>query len=333
MSAASPAGRRSLGVALAILAIAVAPWLVPSYTAFELTYAGAYAIAILGLVILTGMCGQISLGHGSFLAIGGYTVAILGAAVRIPVWASIAVAALVCAAVGVALGLVALRLEGIYMALATFALAVTVPSILKRFKDLTGGVGGITLNSASVPAGLHGLLRPSALRITGPGCCWRRSSEFRYVLAGSRRTLLARAARQRDGRGGVRRQPADLQDAGLRVERRLRRDRGRDLAIATAYVSPDIYGFSLSLTLVIGAVLGGLDLLWGALIGGLLVEFLPLWTQKINAAAPSVVYGVALIVVMIVLPGGIAGAIGRIFRKAALRAPQTHNAEEAIACE
>ncbi|HMD02507.1 MAG TPA: branched-chain amino acid ABC transporter permease, partial [Candidatus Baltobacteraceae bacterium] len=88
---------------------------------------------------------------------------------------------------------------------------------------------------------------------------------------------------------------------------------GAILALATAYVSPDAYAFSLSLTLVIGAVLGGLETLWGALLGGLIVEFLPLWAQRVNAAAPAVVYGIALIAVMIVWPGGIAGALGAAF--------------------
>lgn len=89
---------------------------------------------------------------------------------------------------------------------------------------------------------------------------------------------------------------------------------GALIAIATAFVSPDTYGFTLSVTVLIGAVLGGLDSLWGALFGGLVVEFLPLVAQRINAAAPSVVYGVALIAVMLLMPGGIAGTLIRALR-------------------
>jgi branched-chain amino acid transport system permease protein len=89
---------------------------------------------------------------------------------------------------------------------------------------------------------------------------------------------------------------------------------GSLLAFATAYVSPDSYGFALSLTLLAGAVLGGLDTIYGALAGGIVIEFLPLWAQKIGPAAPSVVYGIALILVMIFMPVGIAGAIQRIQR-------------------
>jgi len=314
--------RAAWTTALVILLMAILPWLVPSYTAFELTYAAAYAIAIMGLIILTGMCGQISLGHGAFLAIGGYAVAILGQRFGAPVWVSLAAAALACALVGVALGLVALRLEGVYMALATFALAVTVPSILKRFKDFTGGVGGITLNTVGVPAPLHALLTPErwtyywtwALLAVLFGVSW-------FILQGRIGRSL-RALRDNETAAvafGV--NPQIYKTLAFAWSAGYAGIAGGILALATAYVSPDIYGFALSLTLVIGAVLGGLDLLWGALIGGVLVEFLPLWTQKINNAAPSVVYGVALIVVMIVLPGGIAGAIRRIFRKTALRTP------------
>jgi len=98
---------------------------------------------------------------------------------------------------------------------------------------------------------------------------------------------------------------------------------GALLAVVTAYVSPDVYGFSLSLSLLTGAVLGGLHALGGAILGGVVVEFLPLWAQKVNPAASSVVYGVALVVVMIFAPGGIAGALDRltqrIFRSATRR--------------
>jgi branched-chain amino acid transport system permease protein len=309
-------------VGLIVVVIAIVPWLVPSYSAFELTYAGAYAIAILGLVILIGLCGQISLGHGAFLALGGYTVAILSHRFETPDWLSIPLAALLCAVVGISLGLVALRLEGVYMALTTFALAVAVPSILKRFKDLTGGVGGITLKPVSVPASLHAFLTPE-----------RWTYLWTWALLGALFALSWFVLQGRVGRSLRALRDSETAAVAFGVNPQVYKTlafawsaayagiAGGILAIATAYVSPDSYGFTLSLTLVIGAVLGGLDLLWGALLGGFLIEFLPLWAQKINAAAPSLVYGIALIVVMIVLPGGIAGAIGRIFRKTAVRTP------------
>jgi ABC-type branched-subunit amino acid transport system permease subunit len=99
------------------------------------------------------------------------------------------------------------------------------------------------------------------------------------------------------------------------LERRVRRHRRRLIAIGTAYVNPDVYSLALSTTLLIGLVLGGLETMWGALVGGVIVEFLPLWAQKINSGAPGVVQGVALILVMLLMPGGIAGTLMRAFRR------------------
>jgi branched-chain amino acid transport system permease protein len=295
------------------LCIAILPAFLPAYGSFELTYVAAYAIAILGLIVLTGKNGQISLGHGSFIAIGGYTVAVLASHLGLPYWVGIPAAGVLSGLVGIGIGLVALRLEGVYLALATFALAVSVPSLLKRFGGLTGGVGGIVLTPVAPPNGLA----IDAER-------W-----FYYVAWAIAGVLFIATALLLEGKLG--RSLRALRDnevaavsfgvnpffyktlafawsaayAGIA---------GALIAIATAFVSPDTYGFTLSITVLIGAVLGGLDSLWGALFGGLVVEFLPLAAQRINEAAPSVVYGVALIAVMLLMPGGIAGGLIRAIR-------------------
>jgi branched-chain amino acid transport system permease protein len=92
---------------------------------------------------------------------------------------------------------------------------------------------------------------------------------------------------------------------------------GAFLAIATAFVSPDTFSFALSITLLIGAVLGGILTFWGALVGALVIEFLPLLAQQVNAAAPSVVYGVTLILMMLFVPDGIVGGLQRAVRRLA----------------
>ena len=105
------------------LAIALVPTLLFSnYHLFQLTMVVVYAIAILGLAILTGFNGQISLGHGAFYAIGAYVTAILMYQYNVPYWATLPVSAIVCAAFGFLIGLPALRLGGLYLALTTFAL-------------------------------------------------------------------------------------------------------------------------------------------------------------------------------------------------------------------
>ena len=132
-------------VAIAAAVIAILPWVVPSFLVFDLIYVAAYAIAILGLIILTGMNGQISLGHGAFMALGGYVVATLAHHLGWPYWIGVPLAAIASGAAGALIGLIALRLAGVYLALATFSLAVATPSFLKHYKSITGGFGGLSL--------------------------------------------------------------------------------------------------------------------------------------------------------------------------------------------
>jgi len=304
------------GVALAAVVIAILPFVLPHYDTFELAYCGAYAIAILGLIILTGLNGQISLGHGAFLAAGGYTVAILGQNFGVPYMISIPIAGIVCGLLGILIGMVALRLEGVYLALATFALAVAVPSILKRFGSITGGVQGIVLPTVTAPGPLQNVLSKDQWLYL-----------LTWAIAGILFLVAARLLRGRIGRSlralrdhetaaisfGV--NPTFYKSLAFGWSAAYAGVAGGLTAIATAYVSPDSYTFALSITLLIGAVIGGLESMWGAVLGGFVIEFLPLWAQKINAAAPSVAYGVALIVVMLVMPSGIAGALARGYRR------------------
>ena len=128
-----------------VVFIAVLPEFISDFKARDYSYVGIYLIALLGLNILTGYTGQISLGHGAFMAIGGYTTAILMADHGVKdVW-TIPIAALVTGAVGFLFGIPALRLSGLYLALATFAIAVAMPAVLKKFAGFTGGGSGINL--------------------------------------------------------------------------------------------------------------------------------------------------------------------------------------------
>src|SRR5512142_2772661 len=138
-AAALPAGRRNgpvVAVALAIVVACALPFLVGNYRVFQFTLAWSYAIALLGLNMLTGYNGQISLGHGAFYAIGAYTTAVMMDRWNVPYGWTIPVAGALCFVVGFLFGIPALRLEGLYLALATFALALSVPQILKHFEGL-----------------------------------------------------------------------------------------------------------------------------------------------------------------------------------------------------
>ncbi len=303
-------------LALVALLLVAAPFVLPSYVAFELAYAGAYAIAILGLIVLTGYNGQISLGHGAFVAIGGYTVAIATERIAAPVWASVPLAGVICGLFGTLVGIVALRLSGAYLALATFALAVAVPPTLKRFGAFTGGSQGITLPPLGVPASLTAILTSERLLYYVTWAILALLCAFTWSLLAGRIGRTLRALRDNEIAAisfGI--DPFRYKSLAFGLSAAYAGIAGGLLALATAYVSPDTYTLQLSITLLIGAVLGGLGTLWGALVGGVVVEFLPLWAQTVNPAASSIVYGVALIAVAIAMPVGIAGALRRVLQR------------------
>ena len=140
-----------------LIAASALPFFISDYRTFQFTLVISYAITLLGLNILTGYNGQISLGHGAFFAIGAYTAAIMMDRWDLPYWSTIPAAGLTCLIAGFLFGLPALRLEGLYLALATFALAVATPQILKYkgIEHWTGGVQGIVIVKPPAPFGLR----------------------------------------------------------------------------------------------------------------------------------------------------------------------------------
>jgi branched-chain amino acid transport system permease protein len=322
---------RTARVASAVGVVALLPWLVPSFVVFDLVYVAAFAIAILGLIVLTGLNGQISLGHGAFMALGGYLVAVLAHGAGWPYWIGVPVAAVACGAFGLLVGLVALRLAGVYLALATFSLAVATPSFLKHYKSVTGGFGGLSLEPVRAPAWI-------------PLDAQRWLYYETWAVAGVAFLLSALLVRGKFGRAlrALRDNPVAAASFGVNPyfyktlafgwSAVLAGVAGAFYAIPTAYVSPDTFAFALSITLLVGAVLGGITTFWGALAGGVVIEFLPLVAQQINAAAPSVVYGVTLIVMMMFVPDGIAGGVPRLVRRLSI-GPRARSASRAAAAQ
>ena len=315
----TPSTRRLALPSVAVIVLLALPVLLgfvglDSWT-FNFAFAVLYAIAIMGLNILTGYSGQISLGHGAFLALGAYTSAILQQRYAIPYLLTIPAAGVLCGVLGFLFGFPALRLTSLYLALATFALAVATPSVLKKFSGLTGGVKGIILDPVQPPFGLS--MTPE---------------QWEYYLSLVIALLLFLFAwnllRGRTGRAFRALRDSELAAASYGVDLRSYKTlafglsagyagvAGALFAIDTAFVSPDSFDFPLSLALLAGAVVGGLALIDGAVWGALFVEFLPIVAQRglepvskqIANAAPAVTYGVLLILIMFLARDGIAGA-------------------------
>ena len=338
MDPASDPRNPRAGVVAAVIALAcMLPLVLSNYQTFQLTLALIYAIALLGLNILTGYNGQISLGHGAFYAIGAYTAAILMDHYDLPYWATIVPAGAVCLGVGFVFGLPALRLEGLYLALATFALAVCTPQLLKYklIEEWTGGVQGIVLLKPDPPPGLP----ISADR-------WL----YYFTLA---ITILAflfgrNLLRGRTGRAlvAIRDHPIAAETMGINaalykslafgVSAMYTGVAGALGAIVVQFVAPDSFSPFLSISFLVGVVVGGLASISGALYGGLVVEFIPNVADSISKAAPWAIYGIFLIGFMYLMPSGVAGALRALATRKKTRkapgadvaAPLARNAEE-----
>ncbi|NBS96925.1 MAG: branched-chain amino acid ABC transporter permease, partial [Betaproteobacteria bacterium] len=300
------------------------PFFLSNYHVFQASMVLSTAIALVGLNILTGYSGQISLGHGAFLAIGAYTTAILMDKFDVPYWATIPVAGLVCLIAGFLFGLPALKLEGHYLALATFALAVALPQLLKfrYLEPWTGGVQGIVIMKPDPPIS-------SFLGLTLNSDRWL---YFLALLVAAVMYLVAwNLLRGRIGRAliAIRDQPTAAALMGIDtslykslafgVSALFTGVAGSLSAILVAFVAPDSFTVFLSITLMVGMVVGGLTSLPGALYGAAFVQFIPNLADQISKAAPWAIYGALLIVLMVVLPGGIAGGLNLLWSKVGRR--------------
>ncbi len=309
--------KTSLPFVLLLIAAAVFPTATFSgYHLFQLTMVVVYAIAILGLAILTGINGQISLGHGAFYAIGAYTTAILMASWDVPYWLTLPISALVCAGVGFLVGLPALRLGGLYLALTTFALAVAIPQILKHklFEDWTGGVQGLVIDKPEAPFGLN-LTSDQWLYLFTLGV-----ATVLYVLAiNLTQGRIGRAMR------AVRDHAVAAEAMGINLAMLKTRTfavsamytglAGSLGAMAVAFVAPDSFTVFLSITFFVGLVAGGAASIGGTVLGAVFIEFVPNLADKVSKAAPGAVYGVILIAIMFLMPQGAGGFVASIWRK------------------
>jgi len=305
-------------VTVTILLIAAAcalPFVLKGYHTFQATLVLIYAIALLGLNLLTGYNGQISLGHGAFYAMGAYAAAILMDRAGVPYWATIPLAGAACLVVGFLFGLPALRLEGLYLALATFALAVSMPPILKAhfLEKWTGGVQGIVIMKPEPPA----WLAATGIKLN--------ADQWLYFFALAVAIVLFVVAWNlvvgRVGRALVAIRDHHIAAEAMGINTALYKSLAFGIsamytgiagalgAIAVQFVAPDSFTVFLSITLLVGIVVGGLASLSGALYGALFIQFVPNIADELSKAAPWAVFGVFLIGFVYLMPTGAAGAV------------------------
>jgi branched-chain amino acid transport system permease protein len=304
----TPDAWRWIGALIIIALAAALPFAVSKYHVFQLTMVMIYAIAVLGLNILTGYNGQISLGHGAFFAVGAYTTAILMQRYGVPYWATLPAAALICFVLGVLFGLPALRFEGPYLALVTVALALAIPQLLKYFDNWTGGKQGINLAKPQPPS-------------------WLTVDRDRWLYLFVLVVLIVAiriAANMLNGRTGralvaIRDHPIAAAAMGIHSARYKTLAFGTSTlftgvagalsAIVIGFVAPESFDLFLSVSFLVGSAIGGISTISGAIVGGLFIELVPNLANDISDAAPWAIYGLAMLLFMFAMPRGVVGTL------------------------
>jgi branched-chain amino acid transport system permease protein len=300
----------SLAAVAAVLCIL--PFTLGDYNVSLVAQVGIFFVAVLGLNILTGYTGQISIGHGAFMAIGGYTTAVMSRDHHTNLVLTMVMAFAICFVVGLLVGLPALRLSGVYLALATFALAVSVPSLPLQWSKFLGGRDGVqTARTVS--------------NVWVYGAAWT-ASAILFVLA----WLILRG---RVGRAFRAVRDSEIAAVASGVELPVYKTLAFGISAAYAgvagslfvlatngFAAPDEFGVVLSLQILIGAAVAGLGSLWGVLAGAAFVGLLPSASSSVpvigSQHGQDVVFGAAVILVMLLLPGGFAGLLARLRRLA-----------------
>lgn len=305
----------------------VFPDVVSDYRLFLVSTMIIAAIAVLGLNLLTGFNGQISLGHGAFYAVGAYTAAILMDKLNMPYYATLPCAAVVCFAVGYLFGLPALKLEGHYLALATFALALAVPQILKYkwLEDLTGGVQGIVLLKPEVPFNLP---------LSEDQWLYYYCLFVMIVLYWAANNML----NSRSGRAMMAIRDYAIAADTMGINTALYKTvtfgisaaytgiAGALSASAIAFVAPDSFNIFLSIKFLIGLVVGGIGSLAGSVVGGIFYVLVDNSAQAISTFVKNdiglpfdlsayTIFGLLLIALMYIMPMGIVGGVYLALRR------------------
>jgi branched-chain amino acid transport system permease protein len=296
-----------------LLVAVLLPFVSSDYRVFQFTMVLIYGIALLGLNILTGFNGQFSLGHGAFYAVGAYTAAVMMKHWAVPYYLTLPAAGAVCLVVGFLFGLPALRLHGLYLAVATLSLAIATPQFLKYHKldYWTGGVQGIVIIKPDPPFGLP-----------------LNQDQWLYFFTLAVTVFLFIAAwnilRSRTGRAMVAIRDHHTAAETMGINTSLVKTltfsmsacytgiAGALSAIVVQFVAPDSFTVFLSILFLLGSVVGGLTSISGAIFGAIFLQFIPNVAELISEAAPWAVYGVFVIAFIYLMPTGIAGSIRMI---------------------
>ena len=292
-----------------------------SYRQYQMAQVAATVVAVAGLTVLIGVSGQLSIGHGAFMFVGGYATALLVMHLNWPLLLVIPASAVVAGLAGAIVGVAAARLRGPYLAGATLMLAVALPAVAFQWQGAFGGDQG--LNFLVTTPGFLG----ASFQLTEwqAWVCIVSALVVMVLLANLLRSKVGRswrAVRDNDTAAAL----AGLNVAVLRVRAFVVSAAcagvgGSLLAMTMLNVTPGAFTLALSIQLLTAVVLGGLGSLAGAVWGGIILVLVPPFLTDFaashgfsaaSASVPIAGYGLVLIVVMLVFPAGVQGGVRRL---------------------
>jgi branched-chain amino acid transport system permease protein len=326
MNGLPPRLRRARGwlpaAVFAVAAAAATIGLTP-YHLNELTLVASYCIGLIGLNIVAGLAGQLSLAHGAFFAIGAYATAVLVAKAGLPFPLALLGAGVITMLVGFVAGFPALRLKSHYLAIATLALSVAVPPIANRWTALTGGSSGLDMGQVAVPAWLplghdQYLFILAAIIAAAAMAMARRvaASPFGAALSAIRENDVAALAM------GV--NIAWCKLTAFAVSALLAGIGGGIFAQAIGFVAPENFNVILSFLFLAGVVIGGPGVFYGSILGALFLRFIPDYAADIDRNLAGVLFGAAIVLTLRFMPHGPYAALRNAGRRWSARHRGAH---------
>jgi branched-chain amino acid transport system permease protein len=298
-------------IAALIVLLASAPLFLNSYTIYLLDLIAIFSLVSLGLNLLTGFAGQISLGHAAFFGIGAYATGLLSDKLGLPFVLALPFGALVATAIGAMAAVPALRLKSLYLAIATLGFGVVVQKVLFEWRSVTGGGGGLELMPAHIG--------PLALT-TG--------SQMYYLiisLACLGTWAAANLARLRTGRAMIMLRDSEIAAGTLGIPISQYKIiafalsafytaiAGGLYAYLVRYINPESFNINLSISFLSMIVIGGLGTIPGSVLGALFYVAVPEIFRGLKDA-PGLVFGLSVVLVMVFMPRGLWGFVERLWR-------------------
>jgi branched-chain amino acid transport system permease protein len=304
---------QAAGAGLIVVCLLIVPAAFPDFLVYQFSVALTYAIALLGLNLLMGFNGQISVAQGVFFAVGAYTTAIFMTRYDMHYLATLPIAVAISALLGLLVGIPALRWQGLPLAFITFGLAVLVPPLALKLDAITKGATGISMTKPAVPAWFPGSQDTFlyALCLVGVALCvlftWRltRGDTGRSLRAVRDNALIAESL-------GV--NVTKVRLAAFTACSGLAGFGGGLFAIVNAYVSPESFQMTKSFDFLVGSIVGGITSIGGAFIGAVFIVFLPDWAADMNIGLSGLIYGAVLVAMMLVARDGVVGLLGTLSR-------------------